>query len=91
VARKQACIDEFRAAQLLPWNCETARQLHDRVTAANAALAPWVAGDIALLDAEEASYKERLRAGQLLGSREHSFCLFPREAIVPALSALARG
>jgi hypothetical protein len=91
VARKRRCIDEFRAAQSRTWDRETARQLHARVSTANSDLASLVAGDIALLDAEEASYKEQLRSGQLLGSREHSFCLFPREAIVPALAALAGG
>jgi hypothetical protein len=89
--RKRSCICEFRAAQSQPWDRETAQRLHAQVTAANAALAPWIAGEMQTLDDQERALKERQRGQQLLGSREHSFCLFPRAAIVPALLALAGG
>jgi hypothetical protein len=89
--RKRACIEAYRAAQTRPWNRGTARRLHEEVSAANAAFSPWIAGELPTLDDEETKLKERLRGEQLLGSREHSFCLFPREAIVPTLSALAGG
>ncbi|RIK82654.1 MAG: hypothetical protein DCC68_05910 [Planctomycetota bacterium] len=91
VAQKQACIQEFRAANGRPWNRDMARRLHSAVAAANAALSPWTADDLRALDAEEARLKERVRAEQLLESREYAFCLFPRDAIVPVLGSLADG
>lgn len=89
VAQKQACIAEFRAAQTRPWERESARRLHRAAVAANDALAPWTAEARRALDAQEQRLKDRLRAEQLLESREHAFCLFPRGAIVPVLAALA--
>jgi hypothetical protein len=88
---KRECIDEFRAAASSQWQRDAARQRHQAVIRANAALAPWAAEELRCLDVEEASLKERLRGQQLLESREHAFCLFPRETIVPSLSALAGG
>jgi hypothetical protein len=89
VRAKLACIDEFRRAAALPWRREAARERHRAVAAANAALAPWAESVSQALDAEEARLAGRLRGEQILASREYAFCLFPRDAVVPTLSALA--
>lgn len=89
VRAKQACIDEFRRAAVLPWQREAARRRHHAVAAANAALSPWAEGELRSLEREESRLAEQVRAAQLLESREYAFCLFPREAIVPTLAALA--
>lgn len=88
VRDKQNCIDAFRAAAPLEWNRDEARRRHEAIVRANAALAPLTASELQALDAEEAALKEQCRGERLLDSREHAFCLFPRDAVVPQLSAL---
>lgn len=91
VRAKQACIDEYRRAAGEPWQRELARRRHRAVTAANAALAPWTETLRQALDAQELRLAHRARGQQLLESREYAFCLFPRDAVVDPLLALAAG
>jgi hypothetical protein len=89
IREKERCIDDFRAAAPLEWNRDEARRRHEAIVRANAAFAPWIASELQALAAEEAALDDRLRGDRLLDSREHAFCLFPRDAIAPQLAALA--
>lgn len=91
VAEKTRCIAAFRQAASQSWHRQTARELHEAMSRANAAFAPWTEAESLRLDARERQLTDQARAKQVLESREYAFCLFPREAVVPSLMQLASG
>jgi hypothetical protein len=58
---------------------------HIGIRTANAALQPYVAPLRAQFETELRGLQQRQRAAAILGSREYSFCLFPREQLEPLL------
>ncbi len=60
---------------------ENASERHQSILAANLALQHWLSPRLAKLESELAKSENRIRANQLLESREYPFCLFPPEAL----------
>lgn len=58
-----------------------AAERHRHIVSSNEALATWTAPQRNQLEAELNSWLHRLRANQVLESREYPFCLFPREQL----------
>jgi hypothetical protein len=63
--------------------------LHEQMATANAALDPWATPALQLLAERQTSLTEQVRIEAILESREYSFALYPREMLVPKLTALA--
>ncbi len=66
-------------------------QWHQEITAINRKLQDLTSDLVKPLDSKIGDLQSQLRVAQLLESREFSFCLFPRDEIVPALRSLAEG
>jgi len=78
-AAAEAAIREKRRwleTEVLPQN---ARNRHQAIAAANAALQPFVAPRRDQLEHQRHEIERRLAVDSILNSREYSFCLFPRE------------
>lgn len=67
---------------------ERSKRKHDAIEALNQQLARFVDIDPAALLAARVESVQKIRAGEILGSREYSFCLFS-ESLIDQLKALA--
>ena len=62
-----------------PKTSTNARERHLAIAAANAALQPYLTAYRQQLNRQRDELERRVRAADILDSREYSFCLFPRE------------